>query len=232
MKLIKEIRENAAILTLKGDFDSFVCGPFMAEVQELFQSGTQYLIADMRLVLFINSTAIGTLVKAHKEAKKHGGDLVICRPSKFVANVLDTLGLMSFFKIGEEPEKAIEELGASGEGMEMGADSSVIVHLPGKSKETCIGKIVSMDEDGLTMRIEEPREELVQGAECKIKFRLPLFRKGHYFEADVSITESVHSTTGVQLKCGFDNISDDDRKSIAQFVEEMKFLRAEARKNK
>ncbi len=229
MKLIKEIRENAAILTLKGDFDSFVCGPFMAEIQELLKNGIKYLITDMRLVLFINSTAIGTLVKTHKEVKKNGGSLMICRPSKFVANVLDTLGLMSFFKVGDDPEKALEQIGASGEGMDMGADSSVIIHIPGSGKETCIGKIASLEEDSITLRIPERREELLEGVECKIKFRLPLFRKGHYFEADVAIAESVHSTTDVQLKCNFKNIADEDRKSIAQFVEEMKFLRSEAR---
>ena len=230
MKLIKEIRENVAILTLKGDFDSFVCTPFIEQVKAIFNEGVNTLIVDLRLILFINSTGIGTLIKAHKDAQKRGGILALSRPSKFVGGVLETLGLTSLFKIYDDPEKAIEDLGASQDGADLGSDNSVIIHLPGKGKEKCVGKMISLEEDGMSLMVQESKQELAVGEEIKLKFRLPLFMKSHYFDAVASITEAVHSTSGVKLKCGFKSMGDEDRKSISQFVQEMKYLRQEARK--
>jgi len=230
MKLIKEIRENAAILTLKGEFDSFVCAPFMEEVKALFKNKVKFLILDMRLVLFINSTAIGTLVKIHKEAKAQGGGLVICRPSNFVHGVLDSLGLLELFTMAESPEAALADLGASSDGMEMSGDNSVLLKIP-DSKDTVITKLVALEEEGMTLLASEPPKGLAAGIRCEVKFRLPLFRKGHYFEGTAKITDLSSAGRGTQVKCVFEDMKDEDRRSIAQFVEEMKFLRAEARGN-
>lgn len=229
MKLIKEIRDNAAILTLKGEFDSFVCAPFVEEMKSLFDAGIKYLIADMRLVLFINSTAIGTLVKVHKEAQAHNGQLVLCRPSNFVHSVLDSLGLLNLFTIADDPDKALDKVGASSDGMEMGGDNSVILKLPG-AKDTNVAKLASIEEEGMTLTLEQCKSVPEEGMKCSVKFRLPLFRKGHYFEGSVSLSDVSRTDAGIQLKCRFDEMKDEDRKSIAQFVEEMKFLRSEARK--
>ena len=230
MKLIKELREDVAILTLKGDFDSFVCAPFMEQVNAIFSEGINSLIVDLRLILFINSTGIGTLIKAHKEAQKNGGDLVLSRPSNFVTGVLETLGLTSLFKIYDDPEKAVADLGASHDGADLGADSSVIIDVPGGGKEKCVGKIVVLEEEAITISVPEPRDDLAVGADVKLKFRLPLFMKAHYFDAGGTITEAVHSASGVKIKADLKSMADEDRKSIAQFVQEMKYLRHEARR--
>ncbi len=229
MKLIKEFRENAAILTLRGEFDSFVCTPFVKEVESIFKE-VKFVIIDLRLVLFINSTAIGSLVKLHKGAKKEGGRLVLTRPSNFVNDVLDSLGLKEVFTISDDPEKALKELGASDDGTDISGDSSVIIQ-PTGGKGKCIGQMSSIDEAGITVKITEQREDLAEGTECKVKFRLPLYMKGHYFEAQAEITESKKIDTGTSLTCSFKSMNDDDQKSIAQYVEEMKFLRSEAKKN-
>jgi anti-anti-sigma factor len=202
----------------------------MEEIKALYKNDVKFLVVDMRLVLFINSTAIGTLVKIHKEAKAEGGRLVLCRPSNFVNGVLDSLGLMSVFTITDDPEKALEEIRATASGTEVGEEGSVIIRIPGKGTDTCIGKMAALDEGSMTIRLSEPRVELAVGEECEVKFRLPLFRKGHYFEAGVEITGAEGSGSDTRLNCVIKKIGDDDKKAIAQFVEELKFLRSEARK--
>jgi len=231
MKLIKEIRDNAAILTLKGEFDSFVCTPFVEQMKLLFESNIKFLIVDLRLVLFINSTAIGTLVKVHKEAKANGGQLVLCRPSNFVNSVLDSLGLLELFKIADDPDSALKDLGASSDGMDMSGENSVMMKFEG-TKDTCVAKLTSLEENNMGLKVPEPKVEIAEGALSDVKFRLPLFRKGHYFEATVKIDKATKESDGLQLSCSFDKIKDDDQKSIAQFVNEMKFLRSEAKKDK
>lgn len=231
MKLIKEIRDNAAILTLKGEFDSFVCTPFVEQMKQLFESNIKFLIVDLRLVLFINSTAIGTLVKVHKEAKAKGGQLVLCRPSNFVNSVLDSLGLLELFKIADDPDSAMKDLGASSDGMDMSGENSVMMKFEGV-KETCVAKLTSLEENSMGLTIPDAKVDIAEGTLSDVKFRLPLFRKGHYFEATVKVEKAAKEKEGLQLNCAFETIKEDDRKSIAQFVDEMKFLRSEARKDK
>lgn len=231
MKLIKERRENAAILTLKGDFDSFVCNPFLEVVNDLLQTGIKYLILDLRLILFINSTAVGALVKLNKEARSRGAELVLCRPSNFVRDALDTLGLKRVFRFSDDPEKALEELGASDEGMEVGGDNSVILQPFGGGNEKLIGKNVILESGYMVVRVPEVRDDLAPGSECRVKFRIPLFRKGYYFSAVLEIQEASTSDEGVDLKLSLRNMNAEDRESISRFVKEMKFLRTEAHGN-
>ena len=229
MKLIKEIRDNVAILTLKGDFDSFVCKPFIEQVNAIHGDDIHNFVIDLRLILFVNSTGIGTLIKAHKEAKAQGGTLVLSRPSKFVTGVIETLGLDKLFSIYEDPDKAASELGCTGDGTDLGGDASVIVNIPGKDK--CVGKMAALEEDGMTLTLPAANVDLPVGSDIKLKFRLPLFMKSHYFDAGATVVEAIRSGESLKIKCSFTNMDDENRSSISQFVQEMKFLREEARKD-
>ena len=57
MKIDKSQHDDYAVLTLKGEFDTFYCPALMEEVEDLLERGVNHLILDMRLVKFINSTA-------------------------------------------------------------------------------------------------------------------------------------------------------------------------------
>ncbi|MBU0754315.1 MAG: STAS domain-containing protein, partial [Planctomycetes bacterium] len=198
------------------------------EITALLKSKVVFLILDLRLILFINSTAIGTLVKVHRDAKAHGGRLILCRPSNFVHGVLDSLGLLELFAFADDPEKAFEQIGASSDGMDMGGDNSVILRIP-NLKGSSVARLAGIEEEGMVLAMEEAPPGLCAGIECQVKFRLPLFLKGHYFEGSVMVEEVTAKDAETKIKCTFQSMKDDDLKSIAQFVEEMKFLRAEAR---
>jgi len=63
MRLIKEMRGDAVVLTLKGEFDSFVCNPFLEQMDNLLAADIKYTVLNMRYVRFINSTGIGSIIK-------------------------------------------------------------------------------------------------------------------------------------------------------------------------
>ncbi len=67
MKIDKSLYEDYAVLTLKGEFDTFYCPVLMEEVDSLVERGVNHLILNMRLVKFINSTALGAIIKAAKQ---------------------------------------------------------------------------------------------------------------------------------------------------------------------
>jgi anti-anti-sigma factor len=111
MKLLKENRDGATLLTLKGEFDSFVCAGFTQEVAAIQAEGVHHIALNLRLVKFINSTALGAMIKARKACRAAGGELVISPPSPAVREAMESLGLDRLFAIHDDDEAAVAALG-------------------------------------------------------------------------------------------------------------------------
>jgi anti-anti-sigma factor len=106
MKIDKSIYDDYAILTLKGEFDTFYCPKLHEEVEGLLASGIAHVILNMRLVKFINSTALGAIIKAYKRCKAEGGQLVIAQPSAFARDIITKLGISKLVPMFDDDEEA------------------------------------------------------------------------------------------------------------------------------
>ncbi|MFN8826040.1 MAG: STAS domain-containing protein [Planctomycetota bacterium] len=93
MKIDKILHDDYAILTLKGEFDTFFVPALMQDVEGLVQRGISHMILEMRLVKCINSTALGAVIKVHKLCRAEGGELVISQPSPVVRDVMTKVGI-------------------------------------------------------------------------------------------------------------------------------------------
>jgi anti-anti-sigma factor len=93
-------------LYLSGDCDSTDLPEFAGQVDGLIEQGHSRFFFDMRNVTFVNSAALGFLVRTKKIAQGKGGDLVLVRPSDFVRTTMLTLGLDELFKVFANEEDA------------------------------------------------------------------------------------------------------------------------------
>lgn len=93
MQITTERLAGFAILHLRGEFDSTQCSRLEQEVLGLERGGMARLALDLRMVRFINSTALGTILEAYKRLSERGGMLVIARPSRFCREILRKIGL-------------------------------------------------------------------------------------------------------------------------------------------
>jgi anti-anti-sigma factor len=93
MQVTVEPRENFTILHLRGEFDTFYCALLQKEVDSLIASGVARITLNLRLVKFINSTALGAIIKASKVLSSKGGKLVVSRPSVFCKDIMEKVGL-------------------------------------------------------------------------------------------------------------------------------------------
>jgi anti-anti-sigma factor len=239
MKISRNIYGTAAILALTGDFDSFSCAPFMQEVDQLAEDGIHNIALNMNRIKSITSTGIGSIIKSRKKLKAKEGDLVISAPSAFVTEVLDSLGLTHVLPLLEGDAQALDRFDA-GDGIPMTDHNTVMVHLKGRSKATLVGKIRNLEEDrlafetddeGLKMVVgkQDESENFAVGSSIRLKFRLPLFKKSHYFDVIAKISKMIHSATSARITAKFTEIPEADQASISQFVQDMQFLRKEAR---
>ena len=88
-----EPRENYSILHLRGEFDTFYCSLLQKEIDGLVAAGVTHVVLNLRLVKFINSTALGAIIKSSKALGAQGGKLVISRPSAFCRDIIEKVGL-------------------------------------------------------------------------------------------------------------------------------------------
>jgi anti-sigma B factor antagonist len=107
MKVERKQWGDVTILSFVGEFDAFNLPTFSSKIDHLIETGQTNLVFNLRLLTFINSSALGYLVKTKKRAEEAGGNLVLVTPSKFVKKALTVLGLHEFFRMYETEEEGV-----------------------------------------------------------------------------------------------------------------------------
>jgi anti-anti-sigma factor len=106
MQITVDPRDSYAILHLRGEFDTFYCPALQQEIDALIAAGVHRVVLNLRLVKFINSTALGAIIKASKILSSHDGQLVIARPSAFCRDIMEKVGLDRVVPIHDTDEEA------------------------------------------------------------------------------------------------------------------------------
>lgn len=106
MHISVEPRSNHTILHLRGEFDTFYCTLLQKEIDQLIAAGSVHVALNLRLVKFINSTALGAIIKASKALAARGGKLVILRPSSFCRDIIEKVGIDRVVPIYNTDEEA------------------------------------------------------------------------------------------------------------------------------
>jgi anti-anti-sigma factor len=204
---------SVIVLKFTGDFDTFNLPAFSERIDRMIALGDTRMVLDLHLLKFINSAALGYLIKTHKAVAAKGGELVLARPSKFLKKTLVTLGLDGVFKAFDSVENAIghfhggRSIGeiswgdASPDDTIAGSVPVLFRPLTGASDAlppNQVGRIVSLIPDGLMFRYapdaklgaKDPvRGQLKQGVRLKLKFRQPFVLKEYYFEMEAVVLQ-------------------------------------------
>lgn len=102
--------DDYAFLHLRGDFDTYYVTSLQHEIDQLGKAGIKKVALNLRLVRFINSTALGAIIKISKALQQQGGKLVISRPSPFCRDIFSKVGLDRVVRVYETEEEAIAGL--------------------------------------------------------------------------------------------------------------------------
>jgi anti-anti-sigma factor len=220
----------------------------MQEVETLVERGVNHLVLDMRLVRFINSTALGAVIKAHKRCRAEGGDLVVSQPSPFVRDVISKVGidkLVTMYDTEQEATKAIikhlnqKELAGDApvdqEKIMITFSDEIRNKMLGERKsKTLLGAISNVDGikvhfvwNGVKAGIsaDQAKQLFFTGSELQLRFQVKMIKKS-FFEM-VANVESVETAGdgGVRVSAKFKKISDGDREALSQFAADMAFLK-------
>ena len=269
MHISVEPSEDHAVLHLRGEFDTYYVPLLQQEIESLVKGGVTRVVLNLRLVKFINSTALGSIIKASKQLHAKGGRLVISRPSPFCRDILEKVGIDRVVNVFESDEEAVESLmQAAGpkrtlQDGELDENQSAVLFTPideariehflPTSKRTVktplskdkaqgswsgAGRMSGLDAHGIRFTWSGGSTELspfqmaqllALGTEWKVKFRLPLLKRG-YCEAVCVVREVEERPDGVKVGANFKSIDSTTRDAINQYASDLAFLKDELRK--
>jgi len=216
MKLDIADQGDVTIVEFTGELDAFNLAATAKDLDALIDAGDSKLVFNLKKLTFINSSALGYLIKVRKKAQSVGGDVVLVQPSNFFRKTLVTLGLDKLFSCYETTDDGVHHFEAKGKsgapGADLGAeiDSTLLganalmfsLEPPIAGAKRYVGRITSLYNNGLKFRWEVPGwtrdfrpplstanfdKEIHPGRRMRIKFRQPFMVQGHYFEMDATI---------------------------------------------
>jgi anti-anti-sigma factor len=107
-----EIRsqDRAAVIAVSGELD-LAAGPALEqELAHAEQSGATLVIVDLRGLEFIDSTGLGILIKAHRQAEEAGRQFAVVRGPSQVQRLLGLTGLEERLTVVDAPEELLDGL--------------------------------------------------------------------------------------------------------------------------
>ena len=246
MKIDKSLHDDYATLTLKGEFDTFYCPALMQEVETLVERGVNHLILDMRLVKFINSTALGAVIKAHKRCRAEGGELVVAQPSPFVRDVMNKVGIDKLIALHDTEAEATKAIIKHLNQQELAGDApvdqeKVLISFPDETrnkmiggKKTLVGQMANVDGSKAQflwngtkagISVDQGRQLFFPGSDLQLKFQVKMIKKSFFdVQATVDGTEPA-GDGGVRVTARFKKLGDGDREALSQFAADMAFLK-------
>lgn len=251
MKIDKLLYEHFAELRLRGEFDTFYAPKLQEEIDALLAAEFRWVILNLRLVKFINSTALGAIIKANKRMRAEGGELVIAQPSAFAKEVLTQIGIDKVVPMFDEVDEAKASLVAkmgSDEAPEVIGESNVLFEFEDAERigimggrRNGLGTVLSVDHNGIRFTwdggdrgLDKAQMEQLFGVgqPLRTKFKVKLCKKD-YFLVDSQIESSEaredDGAWGASVVAKFEGLSEADSLALAQFADDLDYLKQHLR---
>lgn len=94
-----ELDGNAFVITLTGEADLYTAPELDRALQGVLALGGTSVAVDLGDVSFIDSTALGVLIRHHHRFKSRGGDLVLVTADRRLLRTFEITGLDRIFSI-------------------------------------------------------------------------------------------------------------------------------------
>lgn len=98
------------LFTLEGEFDVNDKPQVMAGLEAAAAEGAKWLLFDMSRVSFIDSVAVGTLIRAAKTVTPQQGDVAVIAPQPAVLRVFEISGTKELLNVVGSVEEALVRL--------------------------------------------------------------------------------------------------------------------------
>jgi anti-anti-sigma factor len=107
--IVTDRSADAAIVSASGEVDAFVAPELEAALADV--DGDTRLVVDLARVTFMDSTALGAVVRAARECDRRGVSLRVLLPQGLARRIFEITALYTALPVAESREDALAELG-------------------------------------------------------------------------------------------------------------------------
>jgi anti-anti-sigma factor len=234
MDIRHKIEDGVLTLALSGDFDTTEVEYFSAEIATAVDAGNFRIVLDLTGLGFVNSTALGALIRAQKQIATYGGGISAFGASSTVDKTFRLLELHRRIPLFDDYDAARDWLEKQGPETVSGGGEVVEFLVLGAEESfgerPRRGRMEEIHENGISIAFENLEDLSVEaampaGATVKLSFKIPLYHPSHVFEVEGAITG--HERLGretVLLRIDFTEISEEEQEAVKQYVKDLRFL--------
>lgn len=102
------VTDATYVLALAGEIDLAQAGELDGELGSLVEEGTTRIIVDLLEVPFLESTALGVLLKYSSLLRSNGGELTLVTDDVRVRRVIEITGLANHFHLERTLSEAVD----------------------------------------------------------------------------------------------------------------------------
>ncbi len=102
------VTEATYVLALAGEIDLTQAAELDGELGSLVEEGTTQIIVDLLEVPFLESTALGVLLKYSRLLRSNGGELTLVTDDVRVRRVIEITGLANHFHLERTLSEAVD----------------------------------------------------------------------------------------------------------------------------
>lgn len=107
MEIDKQTVGDVVLMTFAGEFDAAGHAEQLEELDELIEAAS-CVIFNFRDLTFINSSALGYLLKTSKVLRERGGELVISEPAECFQKILNVYDVDPVFRVFPDNGAALD----------------------------------------------------------------------------------------------------------------------------
>jgi anti-sigma B factor antagonist len=99
--------DGVHVVTPAGELDLYTCPEFKKALLGVISTGARYVVVDLSLTTFIDSTALGVLLRGVERLRETGGRLAVVCPDANIRKVFEVTGLHRVFELHDSRVEAL-----------------------------------------------------------------------------------------------------------------------------
>jgi anti-sigma B factor antagonist len=103
----KQVGPAAAVIALTGEVDLYTCPEFKEELLRVIADGATLVAVDLTATTFIDSTALGVLLRGAERLRQKGGRLSVICVDPNITKIFEVTGLDRIFAIHTTRDEAL-----------------------------------------------------------------------------------------------------------------------------
>jgi anti-sigma B factor antagonist len=100
---------GVAVLALAGEIDLYTCPEFKQELLRVIADGATLVVVDLTKTTFIDSTALGVIIRGVERLKQRDGRLVVVCADPNIVKIFEVTGLNRIFPVLGSRDEALAQ---------------------------------------------------------------------------------------------------------------------------